>query len=200
MMRPFFKYLIIFSFTFLIFPQFIFSQNIIYSTIQKNDKRNLYFEIIGKVSENFVVYKKKSGDHILAFYDAAMQLTKEIKMVDIPDKPYTTLREAILNWQKVLFWKDIETYLNDDGDLVLKGYYLEYPADQEFLFEQLAPVLRNTVIEVLQADYLRYLWIIENGKFRTISLNLKPIDDSEDSDDEDCYDDDNLRLSGFYYQ
>ena len=66
----------------------VFSQNITYSTIQKNDKRNIYFEIIGKLSDSYVVYKKKSGDHILAFYDAAMQLTKEMKIADIPDKAY----------------------------------------------------------------------------------------------------------------
>lgn len=72
----------------LLLQQFVFSQSIKYSTLQKNDKRNIYFEIIGKQSDNYLVYKKKSGNHFLAFYDASMQLTNEVKIPDIPDKAY----------------------------------------------------------------------------------------------------------------
>jgi len=99
-----------------------------------------------------------------------------------PETPYKTLKEAFENWYIVD--DDVEMYIDEKNqDFVIKGTYHNKLGQQDFLISQLAPVLRNTTIEVFGEDSRKYLWIVENGKYSTKSFYL--LNDFEsDSEDE----------------
>lgn len=81
--------------------------------------------------------------------------------VSNPAKPYQTLVEAFENWSivetDVCYHTDPET-----GDFTVSGNYDDKWGQQNFLIEQLAPVLDDTHIQVAGEDGVNYSWQIEN--------------------------------------
>ncbi|NOU39092.1 MAG: hypothetical protein HOO89_10285 [Ferruginibacter sp.] len=61
-------------------------QDIVYSQIEKADTKNLNFEILGKFSNNFLVYKNLNRKHKLTIYDYDMVVKETIKLDFITDK------------------------------------------------------------------------------------------------------------------
>jgi hypothetical protein len=68
------------------FRQVVSGQQITFAPIQSQDKSNMEFEIIGKVSGNYLVYKHYSQKHWLCRYDNQMQLTETVSLDFLPDK------------------------------------------------------------------------------------------------------------------
>ena len=62
------------------------AQNITYSEIEKSDNRNLEFEILGKFSENFLIYKNTNRRHELTIYDNNMSIKETVKLDFISDR------------------------------------------------------------------------------------------------------------------
>ena len=107
--------------------------------------------------------------------------------VDNPDKPYKTLTEAFTNWGLVT--NDV-IYLTDEEtqDFIVSGTYHSKHGQQDFLIEQLAPVLTDTVIHVTGEDGAQFDWVVEDHQYRKVYIkDADPIEisDSEDSADED---------------
>ena len=70
----------------IILPFSISAQQVAYSDYEKEDSRDINFEIIGKMNGNFLVYKNIRWKHKLAIFDNDMK-TKEIVDLDfLPDK------------------------------------------------------------------------------------------------------------------
>lgn len=63
-----------------------FAQNITYSEVEKADSRNLNFEILGKFTDNYLVYKNLNRSHKLTLYDNSMVIKETIKLDFISDK------------------------------------------------------------------------------------------------------------------
>ena len=63
-----------------------FSQNIIYSEVEKADSRNMNFEILGNFSGNFLVYKNLNKRVSLTIYDNNMAIKETIKLDFISDR------------------------------------------------------------------------------------------------------------------
>ena len=62
----------------LFFTASSFAQKIVYSEPERDDSRRMDFEIIGKVSGNFLVYKKVRANAYVSVYNADMeQIGKE---------------------------------------------------------------------------------------------------------------------------
>jgi hypothetical protein len=60
-------------------------QRIVYSDPDKDDSRKMNFEIIGKVSGNFLIYKNNHGKNYIASYNNEMEEIGKEELDYIPD-------------------------------------------------------------------------------------------------------------------
>jgi hypothetical protein len=68
------------------FSKINLAQTITYSAIEKQDTKNTNFEILGKFSDNILVYKNINRNHKLAIYDYSMLIKENIKLDFISDR------------------------------------------------------------------------------------------------------------------
>jgi hypothetical protein len=86
----------------------LLGQRIQYSEPTSDDNRRIDFEIIGKVSGNFLVYKEVSGKHYISVYNNEMKELKRVKqdyfqdhnIINIDFFPYSDHSYAIYQYQK----------------------------------------------------------------------------------------------------
>jgi hypothetical protein len=64
------------------------AQKIIYSDLINEDNREINFEILGKVADNYIIYKNVRWKHMLAVYDENMKLKDNSRIAFIPDKTF----------------------------------------------------------------------------------------------------------------
>ena len=62
------------------------AQNITYSEVEKSDTRNLSFEILGKFTDHFLVYKNGNRRHEFTIYDNNMSVKENIRHEFISDR------------------------------------------------------------------------------------------------------------------
>jgi len=62
------------------------AQKIDYSVVDKDDYREMNFEIIGKVGGNISVYKNFKNRHDICVYDNEMQMKNRVKMDFLPER------------------------------------------------------------------------------------------------------------------
>ena len=62
------------------------AQNIAYSEPDRDDPRTLNFEVIGKISGKYLIYKNARDDHFFSVYDAEMKLSNKVKLDFLPDR------------------------------------------------------------------------------------------------------------------
>ena len=100
------KYLVIISL--LLSSSLSFAQRIVYSEPEKDDSRRMNFEIIGKISGNFLVYKNVKGSNFIAVYNNDMvEIGKEEqtympgeKLINVDFFPYSDFSYVIYQYQK----------------------------------------------------------------------------------------------------
>ena len=96
------------SSTFLFVVASCFAQKIVYSEPERDDSRRMDFEIIGKVSGNFLVYKKIRTKNFVAIYNNEMEQTGKEELDYMPDDrlinvdffPYNDFSYAIYQYQR----------------------------------------------------------------------------------------------------
>ncbi len=77
-------------FLFLYFSSFsAFSQKIDYSLVDRDDFKEMNFEIIGRMGNNINIYKNNRNRHDISVYDNDMQIKNRIKLDFMPEKVYT---------------------------------------------------------------------------------------------------------------
>ena len=62
------------------------AQKIDYSMVDKDDYREMNFEIIGKLGNNIAVYKNHKSRHDISVYDNDMQLKNRVPLDFLPDR------------------------------------------------------------------------------------------------------------------
>ena len=62
----------------LLFIQPAAAQKIDYSLVDKDDVRDMSFEILGKINNNILVYKNYRNRHAISVYDSEMQQKNRI--------------------------------------------------------------------------------------------------------------------------
>ena len=77
-------------FLMLLLPVVCISQRISYSEPEREDSRTLDFEIIGKVSGNFLVFKNLRNRYAISIYDNDMALKERVELDFMPDKTLNT--------------------------------------------------------------------------------------------------------------
>ncbi|ULQ56565.1 hypothetical protein KJS94_18085 [Flavihumibacter rivuli] len=88
---------------FFLFSAAVFGQNpprVTYSEPEKDDTRRTNFEIVGKISANYLIYKNNKTDNALCIYDENMLLKKRVPMDFLPEKvtnvDYITYPDRVL--------------------------------------------------------------------------------------------------------
>ena len=75
---------------FLIFLVVLFNslnaQRILISEPDRDDSRRMNFEVIGKVGNNFLIYKNIRADNFICLYDNEMKMIKKVKHEYLPDE------------------------------------------------------------------------------------------------------------------
>jgi hypothetical protein len=61
-----------------------FAQSYVLSGIEKTDKEGMQYEILGKVANNYWIYKKNAGVSTIALYNGQMQLVKQNDLAFVP--------------------------------------------------------------------------------------------------------------------
>lgn len=77
---------IFFSIILILSTQFVFAQDIIYADVIKNDVQRMNFEILGKVANNYLVYKELKGQNRISVYDEGMRLIQEVPIKNLPPR------------------------------------------------------------------------------------------------------------------
>lgn len=70
----------------LLFYQNICGQQIVYSESDREDSRQLEFEIIGKFKQRYLIYKNTRSRHSIAVYDSEMKAVQKVSLGFIPDR------------------------------------------------------------------------------------------------------------------
>lgn len=86
----------------------ITAQRIQISEPDRDDSRRMNFEIIGKMENNYLIYKSVRGDNFICVYDNDMKLIKKVKHEYLPDErminvdffPYQDFVYMIYQYQK----------------------------------------------------------------------------------------------------
>ncbi|HEX8314280.1 MAG TPA: hypothetical protein VF609_04775, partial [Flavisolibacter sp.] len=92
----------------LAFSLFALSQKIVYSEVDEDDSRRTRFEVIGKVSGNFLVYKNSKNKNYISVFNNAMEQTAkeeldyidESDLINIDFYPYADFTYLIYQYKK----------------------------------------------------------------------------------------------------
>lgn len=122
--KQFMKNLFLF-FILSIFYATSFSQQITYSQPETQDSRSLDFQIIGKIHDNFLIYKNIRNDYAICSYDNSMRLLNRVGLRFMPDKTlnvdfvaYPDFAWLIYQYQKRSTVYCMAVKINDDGKLL----------------------------------------------------------------------------------
>jgi hypothetical protein len=102
--------------------------------------------------------------------------------VSNPLNPYRTLTEAFTNWSIVEENVKMGVERNS-GDFVLSGDYDNKWGQQDFLLQQLSPVLEDVCIHVVGEDQRNYIWKISDHQF--IHFEEVEYESDEETDESD---------------
>lgn len=102
-----------------------FSQQITYSEPQTTDTRNLNFDIIGKLNDNYLIYKNLRNSYAISVYDQSMNLKDNIDLQFMPDRTlnadfiaYPDHAWMIYQYQKKNIIYCMAVKINSDGKLL----------------------------------------------------------------------------------
>ncbi|MGZ5191445.1 MAG: hypothetical protein ACXWCZ_10525 [Flavisolibacter sp.] len=101
-----YKYILIASFA--LIASSVFAQRIVYSEPERDDSRKMNFEIIGKVSGNFLIYKNIRNKNYIAVYNNELEQTAkeelnylpEDRLINVDFFPYADFSYMVYQFQK----------------------------------------------------------------------------------------------------
>ncbi len=119
---------ILIFFIFSLFSYQAFPQQITYSQPESEDVRSLDFDIIGKVSGNFLVYKNLRNKYAIAVYDNNMKLKDKVNLDFMPDRTmnvdfiaYPDFAYIIYQFQKRNILHCMATAIDGNGKISKKA-------------------------------------------------------------------------------
>ena len=122
-------------FLFLVFSSFysaVFSQQITYTQPESQDSRSVDFQIIGKIQDNYLVYKNNRNNYAISAYDNSMRLINRNELRFMPDKvlnvdflAYPDFAYLIYQYQKRNTVYCMAFKLNEEGKLLTEPVQLD---------------------------------------------------------------------------
>ncbi|MEO7801269.1 MAG: hypothetical protein ABIR81_04680 [Ginsengibacter sp.] len=86
-----------------VFSSSLFSQKITYSQPEREDTRSMLFEVVGKVSGNYLVYKNIRTNNDISVYDNEMKLKERVKLDFIPDRTFNVDFVAYQDFSYIIY-------------------------------------------------------------------------------------------------
>lgn len=120
-----------------------FTQQITYSQPESEDVRTLDFDIIGKVSDNFLVYKNLRNKYAIGVYDNNMKLKDKVDLDFMPDRTinvdfvaYPDFAYIIYQFQKKNILHCMAAAIDGNGKVLKKPFeidttYISFFADNK---------------------------------------------------------------------
>ena len=119
------KALIFFTILSSIFSVHVFAQKITYSEPDRDDARNMVYDIVGKMNGNIIIYKNNREVHSISVYDANMKSIDKVRMDYLPDRvfnidfiQYPDFFYAIYQYQKKNIVYCMAAKLNAQGKIM----------------------------------------------------------------------------------
>ena len=84
-MKRIYKFLFILLFH---LPFSVFAQTVAISDFDREDTRDMNFEIIGKMNSNILVYKNIRSNHKISIFDKEMNTLETVKLDFVPDRTF----------------------------------------------------------------------------------------------------------------
>ncbi len=107
-------------------------QQITYTEPESQDVRSLDFEIIGKIKNNFLVYKNIRNKYAISVYDNSMKLKQRVDLDFMPDKTlnvdfiaYPDFAYLIYQYQKRSILYCMAAKIDGEGNLLKKPFELD---------------------------------------------------------------------------
>jgi hypothetical protein len=69
-------------------PVSLFAQSVVISDFDRDDTRDMNFEIIGKMNSNILVYKNIRSNHKISIFDRDMNTLETVKLGFVPDRTF----------------------------------------------------------------------------------------------------------------
>ena len=168
--------------TFSLGLQASFAQSYILSGVEKTDKQGMQYEILGKVANNYWIYKKNDGVSTIALYNAQMQLVKQNDLAFIP----ASIRDIqfIKSANKVVLFYQFQgnttvyaaaAELNTEGQLVGKPKIIDTA-------ENVRPGSNAKVFNLLESDDHSQLKLFSVNTTKANSLKVKVVSLNSDFD------------------
>jgi len=141
----------VFIFFLMLWAGILQAQNINYSIPDRDDTKDMNFEIIGKVSGNYSIYKNNRNSHDICIYNNEMELKNRIRMEFLPERitnldfvAYGDFYYMIYQYQKknILHCEMIK--INGEGKLMTEAVELDTT--------QISGSSENKIYRVINSD------------------------------------------------
>ena len=150
-----------------------FAQSYILSGIEKTDKEDMQYEVIGKITNNYWISKKNAKASTIALYNAQMQLVKQNDLAFIP----ASIRDIqfIKGIDKVVLFYQFQSNstvyaaaaeLNSDGQLVGKPKIIDTA-------DNVRPGSNAKVFNLLESDDHTQLKLFSVNTTKANSIKVK---------------------------
>jgi hypothetical protein len=161
--------------TFLLSTQFAFAQSYTLSGIEKTDKEDMQYEILGKVDNHYWIYKKNGAVSTIAQYNTQMQLVKQNDLAFLPASISTI--EFITYPDKVVAFYQFQgrstvyaaaAELNKEGQLVGTPKIIDTA-------ENIRPGAQAKVFNLLQSDDHQKMALFSVNTTKANSIKVKVV-------------------------
>ncbi|HET7115415.1 MAG TPA: hypothetical protein VFI29_02935, partial [Hanamia sp.] len=150
-----------------------FSQQITYSEPESQDSRSLDFQIIGKIHDNFLIYKNNRNNYAICSYDNSMRLLNRVDLKFMPDKTlnvdfitYPDFAYLIYQYQKRNIVHCDAVKINADGKLLTEPIELDTTHINFFTDNK----IYSTINSEDKSKIMIYKIQKKNGKFNFTTL------------------------------
>ena len=153
--------------------QFSFAQSYTLSGIEKTDKEDMQYEVLGKVGNHYWIYKKNGAVSTIAQYNAQMQLVKQNDMPYLPAA--LSSMDFVVNDNKVIAFYQFQSKttvyavaatLNEDGQLMGEPKVIDTA-------ENIRPGTKAKVFNLLQSDNRQRIAVFSVNTTRSQSIKVK---------------------------
>lgn len=184
------------------FSASLFAQQITYTQPEPQDSRGLNFEIIGKIKNNFLIYKNIRNNYAISVYDNSMRLLNRVDLAFMPDKTlnvdfiaYPDFAWLIYQYQKKNIVHCMAVKVNEEGKLMTDPFELDTTAINFFADNK----IYSTVYSEDKSKIMIYKIQRKNNKYNFATLlfddSLKLVHQSRIQTD---YDDKKDMFSDFF--
>jgi len=156
-----------------IFYSAVFSQEISYTQPESQDSRQLNFEIIGKIRDNFLIYKNIRNNYAVCSYDNSMRLINRVDLKFMPDNTlnvdfvtYPDFAMLIYQYQRRSTIYCMAVKINADGKLLTDPVQLDTTHINFFASNK----IYSTVNSEDKSKVMIYKIQRKNGKFNFTTL------------------------------